>query len=640
VKAIIPLKRFRISACVLAALALPITVTADPANGEDANAWIPELAAEWTGQWSDVPDALPPHVDDRQIPLAWWNVLILVNANSPAGLEIVRLYRKYHPQIQDEQIVYLGGLADSASLTATPASEIITRDDFETYIAGPTRAHLLAHGTPDQVYLIITTAGMPYRIEDTDPALANVIKPAGSNGQLTVSNRHVVNAASVESELACLFLIDPAEPTNSRMPINGRVVNPYQGYRSSIKQWAFDRDILNRRGTFRWTYMWRISLSPKIEGDFDSAGYSARDRRMSPADLYLVSRLDATRSQGKYPIWAVRDMLERGARVGDPMHPRFVGYDFASSVVAIDHSPRPPAPDVFASSDIFNVPAGWDFLAYDDHPLPPGAEEITSRNQANHYFELFSLLTGFPATVGGTGSRVMVNNLGGRVLWDDSGTILNDSFLAADEGIAGLLTYGRNGGDGRPRDYLLVSGPGGGPLFKCVPGAMFTSIESFNAVTFFSDPNTYQAKIGEFIEIGGTAAAGHAFEPEVGAAFHGEFLYTNLLRDDNADGVGDLTLAEAVFTGQPYVSWAEVLIGDPLVRLYAGPGGVVDIVRYPGDVNEDRRVGFSDMLAVLQAFDTSLGDTWYDLMADLDRDGTVDELDVYEVMDHYGTVYD
>ncbi|HRX87334.1 MAG TPA: hypothetical protein P5572_20095 [Phycisphaerae bacterium] len=583
---------------------------------------------------------LPPSVSDDQVPLAWWNVLILVNANSPAGLEVVRLYRQYHPEIIDEQVVYLGGLTDSASLTATPADEIISRSDFETYIAEPARAHLRAFGLQDQIYVIITTAGMPYRIEDTDPALADVVKPAASNAHLTVNNRSTVNAASVESELAVLFLIDPAASSVSRMPISGRVVNPYQGYRSSIKRWARQRAILARRDSFRWTWMWRVASSPRIEGDFDSAGYSARNRRMFAGDLYLTARLDATRPQGKYPIWAVRAMLERAARVSDPLHPRFTGYNANEAVLAIDHSPSPPAPYEFAHTDTYNLPPNAPPLGYADHPQPPGAEEITYFAPVNHYFQLFELMTGFPATAGGTGSRTISGWMGGRALWDDTAAALNASFLGADQGIIGMLTYGRNGGDGRPADYLLASGPGGGPLFKCVPGAVFTSIESFNAVTFFSDVATGQAKIGDFITIGGTAAAGHAFEPEGGAILDGDFIYTNLMRDDDQNGVGDLTLAEAVFSGLPYLSWSEVLIGDPLMRLHVGPGTIVDIAPHWGDVDDDGIVGYDDVLEALEAYGTQVGDAAYDLLADGNEDGVVDDADLEIVLDHFGASYD
>lgn len=584
-------------------------------------------------------DPSPPDLGDPELPLAWWNVLLLVNANSPAGLEVVKLYREFHPEILDEQIVYLGGLTDSASLTAGPASEILTRADYEAYIAEPTRAHLRAFGLQDQVYVIITTAGMPYRIEDTDPALADVVKPNGSNGQLTVSRRNVVNAASVESELATLFLTDPAAPAASRMPIDGRVINPYHGYRSSIKRWAESRAVLARREQFRWTYMWRVNLSPKIEGDYDSRGYSALNRRMSPADLYLTARLDGPRAQGTYPVFAVRRMLARAAQVSDPFDPAFVGYNAGASALVIDHSPRPPAPAVYADTDVYNIPYGTANLSYVDHPVPPCGAEFTTINAANHYFTLFAQLTGSSATVGGTGSAAASFGLGGRVLWDDSGAVLHTGFLNVGEGAVGLLTYGRNGGDGRPANYLLTAGPGGGPLLRCVPGAVFTSLESFNGVTFFTNITTWQEKIADFIAMGGTAAAGHAFEPEVAAALQGEFLYTNLLRDDNGDGVGDLTLVEAVFTGLPYVSWAELLIGDPLMRLRSGPGSLVDLNAYPGDVDGDGVVAYADVLAVLDAFGGTLGGARYDVRADGNEDGVVGDADLEIVLGHFGAQY-
>ena len=141
------------------------------------------------------------------------------------------------------------------------------------------------------------------------------------------------------------------------------------------------------------------------------------------------------------------------------------------------------------------------------------------------------------------------------------------------------------------------------------------------------------------IDIGGTAAIGHSFEPEVGATIQGEYLFTNLLRDDNEDGVGDLTLVEAAFTALPYLSWSEVLIGDPLMRLRAGSGGLVDIAPHPGDVNGDNYVGFDDAVLVLAAFDTVIGGNGYCVPADLTQDGYIDGNDLSQVMDHYNTSY-
>jgi hypothetical protein len=160
------------------------------------------------------------------------------------------------------------------------------------------------------------------------------------------------------------------------------------------------------------------------------------------------------------------------------------------------------------------------------------------------------------------------------LFWDDTTAIMNQGYLGQGMALLGLLTYGRNAGDGRPYNYLLTSGPGGGPLFTCAPGAVFASHESFNGVTMFTDaaPRA-QALLAEFIQIGGSGAVGHAFEPERLALIQGDYLLRNWSRDDNGDGVGDLSLVEACFSAMPFLSWSEYVIGDPLMRLHAGPGG-------------------------------------------------------------------
>ncbi|NLX12985.1 MAG: hypothetical protein GXY44_04920, partial [Phycisphaerales bacterium] len=536
-------------------------------------------------------------------PLGPADVLILVNADSPCSRSVADLYRRFYPGIADEQVVYLYGLPDSAALSATPAQEIITRQQFETLIAQPVRDYLIATGLVNNVYCIITTAGMPYRIKDTNPLLANVVYPNGSNPTLTLDNRDVVNAASVESELAVLFQIDSAVPAGARMPINGRVVNPYQGYADGIKSWASIRDIIGRRTSFRWDTgtLWMIQKPPRIEGElrwenWQMCGFSAYNRRLSPADIYLVARLDGPRQAGTYPIFSVHQMLKRAAAAGNPS----IGYNPALSTAVIDNAPN--APDVYAYSRILNFPPQYDVLSFSQHSIPPGAEEYSGQfSEGNHFMRTFYWLTGMSPP-----SDVIVTHdidigLGGVAVWDDTNTIMNQNYLASGAGIIGLLTYGRNGGDGRPAGYLLTSGPDGGNLFKCVPGAVFASLESFNAVTMFTDVNTLpsaQGKIVDFIQMGGTAAVGHSFEPVRCAAIQGEFLFRNLLRDDDMDGVGDLTLVEAAFSALPYLSWSEVLIGDPLMRLRHGPGALVNTVECREDVDGNGIIRFSDMVAV------------------------------------------
>ncbi len=192
--------------------------------------------------------------------------------------------------------------------------------------------------------------------------------------------------------------------------------------------------------------------------------------------------------------------------------------------------------------------------------------------------------------------------------------------------------------DGRPAYYLLPSGPSGGPLFECSPGAVFASLESYNAVTMFTDASTGQGKIADFITMGGTAAVGHSFEPEVGATIQGEFLLRNLLRDDDGDGVGDLTLVEAVFSAMPYLSWSEVLIGDPLMRVRSGPGGIVNPEPCPGDTDGDGWTSIYDLLELMGDWNSSIGDPSYNPAADFDGDGFVGFSDFVELLNHINQV--
>ncbi len=590
------------------------------------------------GRWLPMVALLAPIVlfNDTawSAPLGPEHLLILVNDDSPVSRSIANLYRELYPAITDEQVLALPGLPDSASLTATPADEIITRDQFETLIAQPVRDHLISRDMVDSIYCLVTTAGMPYRIEDTDPSLANVVKPAASNAPLTLENRGVVNAASVESELAVLFQIDPALTPGEDGPgvaIENRIVNPYHGYASGIRSWEAERDILGRRSSFTWEFnnLWPVNHQPRIEGGYDWGGCSSTSRIMSPADIYLVARLDGPHQTGRYAIFAVMEMLKRSLAVSRPGYGHFVGYSGADTALVIDHAPT--ASSQLAYTPSFNYPAGVVSLLYEDDPVPPGAEVYQAmfcqRGGGNHYEILFEQLTGVGVTAGAKLAESIAVGLGGTCVWDDTGSVVDSEHAAfpAGAGLIGLQTYGRNGGEGRSPTYLLTDGPGGGPLFTCSPGAVFSSIESFNAVTMFTDVATGQGKIAEFIEMGGTAAVGHAFEPEVSAIIQAEHLFGNLLRDQDGDGVGDLTLVEAVFSALPYLSWSEVFIGDPLMRLHEGPGGLVESDGHCiADIDGDGWIGFWDYIRLTSWYwEKSIGDEMYSPTADFDQDGYV-----------------
>jgi hypothetical protein len=567
----------------------------------------------------------------RAVALDASDVLILVNDDSPVSRSVANLYRSYHPGIQDHQVLYLEGLADCASETATPGSEILSRQEFEDKIAQPLRAYLIANDMVNSVYCIITTAGMPYRIECDD--FPSVIYPNGSDANTAVGNRTKITSASVESELAVLWQIeDPAggAPNWTPLPLKSRVVNPYQGYASGIKSWAGERDILARREQLRWTTIVRASKSPRIEGLPDSfpGGFSAKDRIMSPADIYLVARLDGPRGQGETPLFAIDKMLTRAAAVSDPAYPGFTGYSVWLSVRIVDGIDE--APGGLAFSSIYNLSPLHDFVTYEDYPVPPGAEEFVDRfAEADHFDRALTFYSGGDAPGATVYWWFCQQGLPGIMLWDGTNNVMSRSRMNPGTGVIALFTYGMNGETSRSPDYLLT-GAAGQPLVDCVPGAIFASLESLNAVTMFTDVPTLpvaQAKIADFFTIGGSGAIGHAFEPTSDALVQVDFLLRNYLRDEDWDGVGDMTFVEAAFTSLPYLSWAEVVVGDPLMRVRMGPGGLADLEGCSGDATGDGAVTLADYGVFLSSYGSQIGDDHYVPDCDLDQDGDVDLVD-------------
>jgi len=95
--------------------------------------------------------------------------------------------------------------------------------------------------------------------------------------------------------------------------------------------------------------------------------------------------------------------------------------------------------------------------------------------------------------------------------------------------------------------------------FSYPNGALFNSYESYNGTTFTWESHSSHGMVGDFIRMGGCGGIGHVYEPY-------------------SDGVGDeraiarwyergYNLAEAQYLGLRYVSWTEVVAGEPLCRI-------------------------------------------------------------------------
>ena len=506
------------------------------------------------------------------------NAIILVNENSPTSRYIADMYRQYHPDLPESNVVYLSGLVDCSGPDSTSADEILTRQDYEELVAAPVRDFLLDPSYHERIYrirLIITTAGIPYRIASTNSAFAKAIYPAGSNPWIVSNNTQQIDAASVESELTCLWHSDFGD---NPFGTANRMVNPYQGYRcTSVTE--FDRSYPGQK-EFHWDYAISfLGASPLIEGYLLFTYpyfYGTKDRHFNAGDIYLTCRLDGPKQQGESAVFAVRAMLERAKLASSPEF----GVDRTRAVALLDDVPG----SGLDQNRVYNLDSSDDYLVLcEGDQCPPDAATPKTKDD---YVSLFEQMTGGLAVnnVMNLGPMPQAGNICmilDRRHGKSTSQINVDCLywlLAGYDKLPEVIFYccfGTNGDEALSPDYLTACMQSGQPHIEFSNGSVFTSIESFNGCTMFSDVATSpvaQGKIIDFIAMGGTAALGHSFEPISDAIVDNEYLLPNLLEDTDGDDRADLTFVEAAFSAIPFLSWSEVVIGDPLMRIAYGPG--------------------------------------------------------------------
>jgi hypothetical protein len=317
-------------------------------------------------------------------------------------------------------------------------------------------------------------------------------------------------------------------------------------------------------------------------------------------------------------------MLERAKRASSPAY----GINPAQATMILDDAPLAAN---YNSNRIYNLNKYVNYIIWEpDVQQPP---DTTYAEYRDDYDSGFFQMTGQTVVqdILNTGLMSTGHNL--TAICDKRMSIrLNQASLLPDKLVSALACFGTNGDEGSNKYYLLNGGPAGGPLFSMAYGAVFCSIESFNGVTMFSDASSAQAKIIDFLKIGGTGAIGHSFEPLSDATIDTEFFYYNLLADSNGNGYADMTFIEAAFTGIPYVSWSEVVIGDPLMRIAYGPGGQAESI-VPGDINGDGQKDITDVYLWMESYLGSLYSDdeqvfdWYNDLCDLNHDGQVNLID-------------
>lgn len=442
-------------------------------------------------------------------------------------------------------------LNDSGALATVPGT--ITYANFISRIRTPLRNHLTAEGITTTVRCIVMTKGLPHRVRDTDNANSG---DSPSQTETEFFNRDVTNAA-MEAELALLWqnLSDGEAGAGGDSFADGMILNPWWGTSEPVDAWSSAHIATPK------------AFAPITLGRYVTTTTTDPAQALSPGDVYLVCRLDGN------SVSDVRAMLDRSINVT---------VDMNNVVAVLDES---------ASDGVVT-------------PSPPLDTELDNQHA-------------LPARNGGDDYEITRDHLisDGRILfiniWYDADSG-QDNFIVGPnlpfdgEGmvcatpVVLLAHYGANhqgtfpGGISNPEANSLYASS-----FNYSPGAIFNTMESFNAKAFGGLTTSFnQEQIADFIAAGGTFAVGNVYEPFATTVPDNLLLVRNFL-------LGNLTWAEAAYTSIPFLSWQQTVIGDPLAR----------VVRSTEDINADGAVDEDDLYA------------WHRAPRDINNDGSANGTD-------------
>jgi hypothetical protein len=172
-------------------------------------------------------------------------------------------------------------------------------------------------------------------------------------------------------------------------------------------------------------------------------------------------------------------------------------------------------------------------------------------------------------------------------------TILDetDRFVNEESGVLGYASWGSN--DANDTNHA-ISG------FAWVPGALAETFVSTSARSFTAPPAYGQSLIADLIAEGVTGAKGYVFEPFLSAIARPDILFDRYLRGFN--------LADSYYMSSRFMSWMDVVVGDPKTRIRDGigdpgfPGRTASCHRWPiptaSTLGQDhRRPGMGNGLA-------------------------------------------
>ena len=126
-------------------------------------------------------------------------------------------------------------------------------------------------------------------------------------------------------------------------------------------------------------------------------------------------------------------------------------------------------------------------------------------------------------------------------------------FMTHQSSVLGYVSWGSN--DHNPS----VNSSHAVPCNSYLPGAIAETYVSTSARTF-STPQVYgQSLVADLVKEGMTGAKGYVYEPYASSMACVELLFPMY--------VAGYTMAESFYSSSPYLSWMDVIIGDPKCRL-------------------------------------------------------------------------
>jgi uncharacterized protein (TIGR03790 family) len=134
----------------------------------------------------------------------------------------------------------------------------------------------------------------------------------------------------------------------------------------------------------------------------------------------------------------------------------------------------------------------------------------------------------------------------------DPFTDTQDHIFDYPDSIMGIVGHGVH--SGLPSDYILEQFS-----FKLGNGAIFSSYESFNGASFSPARQFGQGQVSDFISIGGSGGVGNVYEPYASGIADEAILFPMYYLG--------YTFAEAAWMSLPYIDWASIIVGDPLMRI-------------------------------------------------------------------------